>query len=271
MLLAALNLPFSFDFQDTRRCVARIESELVSKEFDALALPAQPSLSPISPFHQNIRVRALIDWMCEISVRKHALIVCSTNEWPRTPDLYRTTLVVYNGRLVARHILWPQTADLRKTWSLGGYATLIRMPAYATAIMLDEDTKRPISLTALCQSDISMCFVSSVLAGEELVLTARNVAARFGVLVALAGYTSATANESEIGGTVIISPTGADIAPISSSCGLRLAEIADVPAWVTTCERDNHMESVEAVIYPENRQRPVRYHYLGEDNGFYCP
>jgi len=111
MLLAALNLPFDDELSDTRIFVARVEAEIATQEFDILVLPGQPFRTTpeagVSRPQMECSTRTLIEWLRELSARKHALVVCGTFELAKKPFPYRTVLAACEGRLIARHVQWP--------------------------------------------------------------------------------------------------------------------------------------------------------------------
>jgi hypothetical protein len=278
MLVAALDLPFSDEFRDTERFIARVESEVMSKEFDVLVLPAQPyersSRLPPSPAQRESHTRGFVNWMCEISRRKHALVVCGTREW-RTESLfelvnksvfYRTALASYDGHLLARHVLWPESVAKKRSYSMCKFSTPVATPMCTAAILLGADLVRPLSLAALCLNETSMCLVSGLISNENLVNSARDVAARFGLFVVLAGYRDQCPDEPSNGSSVIISPTGKVIVGGIGNCGLLLTEVPDVHAWTNTIERDIHKWSImvdrseELRLIPNDRREYNRFY-----------
>ncbi|CAE6788912.1 hypothetical protein G2912_21415 [Paraburkholderia aspalathi] len=274
MLLAALDLPFSDDFHDTERFIARIESEVASKEFDVLVLPAQPYARSPGMHHSQMQresqTHVLVNWICAISRQKRALVVCGTSEWTKEPALYRTALASYDGRLVARHVMWPDKVAFHRTRSFSDFSTPVCTPMCTAAILLDADLVGPLSLAALCQNDVSICLVSSLWSNSPLVDIAGDVAARFGLFVVLAGCTPRQPDEPNNGGSVIVSPMGNVIAGRPGDCRLLLVEVPDVHGWTNTSERDSHRLPTIALTQADDWPF-IRRNNLRERDGFYCP
>lgn len=274
MLIAVLNIPFEDTFCDTQEFMQRVDAEVASREFDILVLPSQPyrrvPIMSETRTQMERSTRALIDWLSGLSARKHALIVCGTTERARNHGIYRTALAAFDGRLIARHVKFPERFTPHQRTPVNQYITVIDSPHFAqeVSIALDEDLWCPLPLMAVSRSCMSL--VSCLSLSTRLMDRARSVAIRFGVFVALSTYGSVEHSEFGRCHSTVLTPVGNEICEGTGAPSLLVAEVPDIPAWTETWSRLAHRREVQAQNLPDH-WRFIGSDPLNEMSGFYVP
>jgi hypothetical protein len=274
MLLAAVNVPFDEELSDTQIFVARIEAEIATQEFDILVLPSQPRRTTpdagVSRPQMECSTRALIEWLLELSARKHALVVCGTFELAKKPFPYRTALAACEGRLIARHVRWPIIKAPRLLTPVSKYITLLHTPYFAqpAALLFEDDLSSPIPLMGVAGSCMSL--VSCLPTDVRLLDRARSIAAEFGVFVVLSAYPDAQVSEGDRSRSVILSPSGHEISAPTQLSPLLLAQIPEIPAWTETWGRAVHIDKVRKETR-SNDWAQIGRDPLNARGGFYVP
>ncbi|RZF24392.1 hypothetical protein EVC45_39115 [Paraburkholderia sp. UYCP14C] len=273
MLLAALNIPFDEELCDTKVFTSRIDAEVATQEFDILVLPSQPYLVSPRTYERRTRMeqstRALIRWLADLSARKHALIVCGTLEPARKQVLCRTALVAFNGRLIARHVKFPEGKNPGPSTSITKYMTAVDLPyvVQQASILLDEDLWCPIPLVAVSRS--CMCLVSCLSTNTRLLDRARTVAVEFGIFVVLSTYGN-VGREIAACRSTILTPAGNEIFEEASSQSLLISAIPDVFSWTETKSRRDYEFKVRRQSDADGWMS-IGCDPLNERSGFYVP